>query len=49
MPGMDVFALQGIDVHVHVESDAHERFSLDDELLAASATYFKAPAPAARQ
>src|SRR5215472_929208 len=42
MPGLDLSALQGIDVHVHVESDGHGRLSLDDELLAASARYFKA-------
>ena len=40
MPGLDLSALQGIDVHVHVESDGHGRLSLDDELLAASAKYF---------
>ena len=42
MPGLDLSALQGIDVHVHVESDGHGQLSLDDELLAASAKYFKA-------
>src|SRR6516225_1582949 len=42
MAGLDVSALQGIDVHVHVESDGHGQLSLDDELLAASARYFKA-------
>src|SRR5260370_40628533 len=42
MTGLDLSALQGIDVHVHVESDGHGRLSLDDELLAASAKYFKA-------
>ena len=42
MAGLDVSALQGIDVHVHVESDGHGQLSLDDELLAASAKYFKA-------
>jgi uncharacterized protein len=40
--GLDVSALQAIDVHVHVESDGHGQLSLDDELLAASAKYFKA-------
>ena len=29
-------------MHVHVESDGHGQLSLDDELLAASAKYFKA-------
>src|SRR5215471_20021662 len=42
MAGLDVSALRGIDVHVHVESDGHGQLSLDDELLAASAKYFKA-------
>ena len=42
MAGLDVSALQAIDVHVHVESDGHGQLSLDDELLAASAKYFKA-------
>ncbi len=38
---MDVDALTAIDVHVHVEADSHGGFSLDDELLEASAAYFK--------
>jgi len=42
--GLDLSALQAIDVHVHVESDGRGRLSLDDELLAASAKYFKATA-----
>jgi predicted TIM-barrel fold metal-dependent hydrolase len=42
MAGPDPSALRGIDVHVHVESDGHGHTSLDDELLAASARYFKA-------
>ncbi len=33
--------LVAIDVHTHIEADNHGRFSLDDELLAASSTYFK--------
>ena len=36
-----VETLAGIDVHVHVEQDAHGNFSLDQELLDASAKYFK--------
>src|SRR5258708_181366 len=35
-------AVTAIDTHVHVESDGHGHCSLDDELLAASAKYFKA-------
>jgi uncharacterized protein len=42
MAGPDPSALRGIDVHVHVESDGHGHTSLDEELLAASARYFKA-------
>ena len=38
---MDVRALAAVDVHVHVEADGSGRFSLDDELLAASARYFR--------
>jgi uncharacterized protein len=33
--------LTAIDVHVHVERDSHGRLSLDDELMAASAKYFR--------
>lgn len=36
--------LVAIDAHVHVEADGHGHHSLDDELLAASARYFKATA-----
>src|SRR5260370_11344736 len=42
MTGLDLSAVQGIEVHVHVESDGHGRLSVDDELLAASAKSFKA-------
>ncbi|MBV9380438.1 MAG: amidohydrolase [Streptosporangiaceae bacterium] len=38
---MHTDSLAAIDVHVHVESDGHGCYSLDDELLAASARYFK--------
>jgi uncharacterized protein len=38
---LDVDALTAIDVHVHVESDGHGHYSLDDELLDASAAYFR--------
>lgn len=41
MSGLDLDALVAIDVHVHVEQDAHGRLSLDDELLTAAAAYFK--------
>ena len=39
---LDPGPLTAIDVHVHVEADGHGNFSMDDELLAASARYFKA-------
>jgi hypothetical protein len=35
-------SLAAIDVHVHIESDGHGHLSLDDELLEASARYFRA-------
>jgi uncharacterized protein len=39
---IDLSAVDAIDTHVHVESDGHGHHSLDDELMAASAQYFKA-------
>ncbi len=39
---MDVESLSAVDVHVHIESDGHGHLSLDDELIAASAKYFRA-------
>jgi predicted TIM-barrel fold metal-dependent hydrolase len=41
MSSMQVSSLSAIDVHVHIESDGHGHFSLDEELLTASAAYFK--------
>ncbi len=38
---LDLPALVAIDVHVHVEQDLHGHLSMDDELLAAAAEYFK--------
>ncbi|MGY1810889.1 amidohydrolase family protein [Blastococcus sp. SYSU D00669] len=38
---MDLDKVVAIDVHVHVEQDAHGHLSLDDELLAAASKYFK--------
>jgi len=35
-------SLTAVDVHVHIEADGHGHYSLDDELIAASAKYFKA-------
>ncbi len=42
MPWMRIDSLTAIDVHVHIEADGHGRYSLDSELLAASARYFRA-------
>ncbi len=39
---IDLDAVTAIDTHVHVEDDGHGHHSLDDELMAASAAYFKA-------
>jgi uncharacterized protein len=41
-PAIDLTAVTAIDVHVHVESDGHGHCALDDELLDASAAYFRA-------
>jgi predicted TIM-barrel fold metal-dependent hydrolase len=41
-PAIDLDAVTAIDVHTHVEADQHGHFSLDTELLDASAAYFKA-------
>jgi hypothetical protein len=38
---LDLAALAAIDVHVHVESDGHGHCALDDELMDASAAYFR--------
>jgi predicted TIM-barrel fold metal-dependent hydrolase len=40
-PAVDLDAVSAIDVHVHVESDGHGHLALDQELLDASAAYFK--------
>src|SRR5690349_17138479 len=40
--GIDLATMTAIDVHVHVESDGHGHCALDDELLEASAAYFRA-------
>ena len=41
-PAIDLDSIVAIDVHTHVEADGHGHFSLDDELMDASAAYFKA-------
>ena len=42
LPWMLTDSLTAVDVHVHIEADGHGRYSLDDELMAASARYFRA-------
>jgi predicted TIM-barrel fold metal-dependent hydrolase len=42
MPWMKTDSLAAIDVHVHIEVDGHGHYSLDDELMDASAKYFRA-------
>jgi uncharacterized protein len=42
MPSVRIDSLVAVDVHVHVESDGHGHYSLDDELMDASAKYFRA-------
>jgi uncharacterized protein len=41
-PAIDLDAVVAIDMHTHVEADSHGHLSLDDELMDASAAYFKA-------
>jgi uncharacterized protein len=40
-PRIDLDAITALDMHVHVESDGHGHLSLDEELMDASAAYFK--------
>ncbi|TMR41374.1 amidohydrolase family protein [Actinomadura geliboluensis] len=42
MSGLDLAALEAIDVHVHVEADGHGHLSLPEEFMEASAKYFGA-------
>lgn len=44
-PAVDLDAVRAIDIHVHVEADSHGHFSLDQELLDASAAHFKGGEP----
>jgi predicted TIM-barrel fold metal-dependent hydrolase len=41
VPRIDLEAITALDVHVHVESDGHGHLSLDEQLMDASAAYFK--------
>jgi hypothetical protein len=40
-PRIDVDEIVALDVHAHVERDMHDHYALDDELLDASARYFR--------
>jgi uncharacterized protein len=42
VPRIDTDAIIALDVHTHIEADDHGHFSLDQELLDASAKYFRA-------
>jgi predicted TIM-barrel fold metal-dependent hydrolase len=42
VPRIDTAAITALDVHTHIEADGHGHFSLDQELLDASAKYFRA-------
>ncbi|GAB2844762.1 4-hydroxyphenyl-beta-ketoacyl-CoA hydrolase [Actinocorallia aurea] len=42
IPRIDPDAIVALDVHTHIEADRHGCFSLDAELMEASAKYFKA-------
>jgi predicted TIM-barrel fold metal-dependent hydrolase len=44
-PAIDASAITAIDVHTHIEADDHQHTSLDQELLDASAGYFRSPVP----
>lgn len=44
-PRIDLASIVALDVHVHVEEDAHGHLSLDQELMDASAAYFRADHP----
>jgi predicted TIM-barrel fold metal-dependent hydrolase len=41
IPRIDADALVALDFHTHVEADGHGHFSLDQELMDASAAYFR--------
>ena len=42
IPRIDPDVIVALDMHAHVEADGHGHLSLDQELLDASAAYFKA-------
>ncbi|KAA9132990.1 amidohydrolase family protein [Microbacterium caowuchunii] len=44
-PAIDIDAITAIDVHVHVEIDAHGHSSLPDDLADAAASYFSTEGP----
>jgi uncharacterized protein len=44
-PAIDIDAITAIDVHVHIEIDAHGHSSLPDDLADAAASYFSSEGP----
>ncbi|MFI9629456.1 amidohydrolase family protein [Streptomyces sp. NPDC052042] len=40
-PRIDIDAITALDIHAHIETDGHGHFALDQELLDASAKYFR--------
>ena len=44
-PHIDTEAITALDFHTHVEADAHGHLSLDEELMDASAAYFRGDHP----
>lgn len=44
-PAIDVDALKALDVHVHIEIDAHGHSSLPDDLAEAASKYFRTDGP----
>jgi uncharacterized protein len=45
VPRIDTEAIVALDIHTHVEADGHGHLSLDQELLDASAAYFRGSQP----
>ncbi|HEY9393002.1 MAG TPA: 4-hydroxyphenyl-beta-ketoacyl-CoA hydrolase, partial [Nocardioides sp.] len=44
-PRIDTASIRALDMHTHVEADHHGHFSLDQELMDASAAYFRGDHP----
>lgn len=45
VPRIDIDRIRALDVHTHIEADCHGHLSLDQELMDASAKYFRAENP----